>query len=68
MIEELKNLYYREDVRSLEDFTKFAKFYNLNEEELTQAYSYYINKCWNSSSQYFEKANKRIRNQLGIRF
>lgn len=67
MIEELKELYYKDNVRSLEDFTKFAKFYNLNEEELTQAYDYYKNKCWNSSSQYFSQANKRMCKQLGIR-
>ena len=64
MIEDLKYLYYRDNVRTLEEFTKFVRSYYLNQEELVEAFGYYNNKCFNSSSQIFKQSSQRKLNEM----
>ena len=67
MIEDLKYLYYRDNVRTIEEFTIFARPYYLNQEELIEAYGYYNNKCFNSSSQVFKHSSQRKTNEMSKR-
>lgn len=62
--EDLKYLYYRDNVRTLEEFTRYIRLFLKVDTDLTEAFGYYINKSFNSSHYVLEALYQRPRKKI----